>query len=75
MQPGMVLRVEDPAILTALRDTPAGRFLGDILGPTSALIYPGTAEKVADALARLGYLSDIEDQAHEWLLPDETDHD
>lgn len=75
MQPGMVLRVEDPAILIALRDTPAGRFLGDILGPTSALIYPGTADKVADALARLGYLSDIEDQAHEWLLLDEADHD
>jgi len=78
MHPGMILRVEDPRILTALRDTSAGRFLGDILGPTSVLIDPGAAEKVADALARLGYLSDIEDQADldqadEFLSMDEVD--
>lgn len=68
MHPGMVLRVADPRILTALRDTPAGRFLGDILSPTSALIHPGATEKIVDALARLGYLSDIEDQDQDWDL-------
>ncbi len=60
IHPGVILRVESPKILQALRDSPAGRYMEDPLGPTSALIHPDTVEKVAAALARLGYLSDIE---------------
>lgn len=60
IHPGVILRVENPKILQSLRDSQAGRFLGDSLGPASALIHKDAVEKVAAALARLGYLSDIE---------------
>ncbi len=59
IHPGIILRVDTPQILQALRESPAGRFIGDPLGPTSAIVRPGAAEKVAQALARLGYLSDL----------------
>jgi hypothetical protein len=60
IHPAVVLRVEDPRILQALRESPAGRFLGDPLGPTAVILNPGAEEKVAAALARLGYLADVE---------------
>jgi hypothetical protein len=60
IHPAVILRVEDPRILQALMESPAGRFLGDPLGPTSVILNPGAEEKVAAALARLGYLSDVE---------------
>lgn len=60
IQPAVILRVDQPRILQALRDSPAGRFLGDPLGPTAVILNPGAEEKVAAALARLGYLADIE---------------
>ena len=59
IHPGVILRVSTPQILQALRDSPAGRFISDPLGPTSAIVEEGAAEKVAQALARLGYLSDL----------------
>lgn len=59
IHPGTILRVSTPQILGALRESPAGRFISDPLGPTSAIVYPGAEEKVAKALARLGYLSDL----------------
>ncbi len=58
--PAVVLRVENPRILQALRESKAGRFLGDPLGPTAVLLNPGSEKKVASALARLGYLADVE---------------
>lgn len=60
IHPAVVLRVEHPHILQALRDSPAGRFLGDPLGPTSVILNPGAEAKVAAALARLGYLTDVD---------------
>ena len=60
IHPAVILRVEDPLVLQALRESPAGRFLGDPLGPTSVILNPGAEEKVATALVRLGYLADIE---------------
>ena len=61
IQPGILLIVDTPQILKVLRDSPAGRFISDPLGPTSALIFPGAVDKVSAALARLGYLSDTHD--------------
>lgn len=55
----VVLRVENPRILQALRESKAGRFLGDPLGPTAVILNPGSENKVASALARLGYLADV----------------
>lgn len=55
----IVLQVASPDILKALRETPANRFLGEPLGPTSVIVNPGAEDKIAKALARLGYLSDL----------------
>ena len=59
IHPCVVLRVEDPIILSLLRNTPAERFLGDLLSATAVIIHPDATEKVRAALARLGYLSDV----------------
>jgi len=64
--PAMVLQVDTPQILQALRESPASRFIGEPLGPTSAIINPGTEEKIAAALARLGYLSDLDSEAQKY---------
>jgi hypothetical protein len=69
IQPAVILRVDHASILQALRDSPAGRFLGDPLGPTSVILNPGAEEKVAAALARLGYLVDIEDPTEKTASP------
>ena len=55
----VVLRTENAEMLQALRNSPAARFLGDPLGPTSIAIKPGAVEKVRAALAELGFLVDI----------------
>ena len=60
IQQAVILRVDSPKIMQALRESPAVRFVGDPLGPTTAIIYPGAVNKVRSALARLGYLSDVE---------------
>jgi hypothetical protein len=59
IHPGVILRVSTPKILQALRESSAGRFIGDPLGPTSALLHPGAEEMVAQAMVRLGFLSDV----------------
>ena len=60
IHPAVILQVEDSKILGVLRESPAGRFISDPLGPTAAIIEPGAAEKVASALVRLGFLSDVD---------------
>lgn len=60
IHPAVILRVENPRILQALRESPAGRFIGEPLGPTAVILNPGAEEKVAAALARLGFLTDVE---------------
>jgi len=56
-----VLRLSSPEALQALRESPAANLLGDALGPVSVIVRPGGIEKVRAALARLGYLSDVEE--------------
>jgi hypothetical protein len=56
LEPLLVLRLGSPEMLTALRRSRAGRFLGDPLGPTAVIVKPGAAERVAAALTELGYL-------------------
>ncbi len=70
--PGVILRVNAPEILKRLRLSPEGRFLGDPLGPTAAMIHPGAVEKVAAALAKLGYLSDVDFYESEILSAEDT---
>jgi hypothetical protein len=54
-----VLRVASPEILQALRKSRAGRFLGDILGPTTVAIQPQASEKILSILAEMGYLGEM----------------
>ncbi len=54
----VVLRVSNPELISALRATPASRFLGETLGPAAVIVKGGAWEKVASALAELGYLSE-----------------
>ena len=52
----IVLRLGNSELLQALRSSRAARFLGEPLGPTSVIVKPGAWEKVAAALAEMGYL-------------------
>jgi hypothetical protein len=55
-----LLRVSSPEILTALQKSPAGKWLGETLNPTTAVIKPGRSEQVLSALAELGFLAESE---------------
>jgi hypothetical protein len=55
----IVLRLEDPALLAALRKSRAARFLGDALGPAAVMVRTGAVHQVLAALAELGYLGEV----------------
>jgi hypothetical protein len=52
----MVLRLGNPELLQALRNSKAGRFLGDPLGPTAVEVQAQAWTKVVSVLAEMGYL-------------------
>lgn len=54
-----VLRLRSPELLAELRSSRAGRFLGELLGPTSVIVKPGAGEKVLLVLAEMGYLGEV----------------
>jgi hypothetical protein len=58
-----VLRVSSEEILSGLRQSRASRFLGEPLGPAAITIKPGAMDKVLAALAELGYLAEIREEA------------
>jgi hypothetical protein len=60
VQTQVILRVSRPEVLEELRKSKAGRFLGELLGPTSAVIKDGAQSKVLAALAELGLLAEEE---------------
>jgi hypothetical protein len=60
IHPGVILRVDTPQILQVLRDSSEGRFVEEPLGPTTAIIHPDAVKRIRIALARLGYLADVE---------------
>jgi len=64
-QKAVVLRVNHPDVLKALLDTPAKRFLGTPLGPTTITVHPGALQQVRNTLISLGYLSEIDDNLAE----------
>jgi hypothetical protein len=59
IQQEVVLRVTHPDVLEALVASPAKRFLGTQLGPTSITVHPGALQQVRAALIQLGYLSEV----------------
>jgi len=54
----VILRVSKPEVLEELRKSKAGRFLGEILGPTVVIIKGDAAAKVLAALAEMGMLAE-----------------
>jgi len=55
----MLLRVENPAVIEALRARRGmGRWLGELISPTILVIQPGGREKVLKALLEMGYLAE-----------------
>jgi hypothetical protein len=54
----VVLRVNRPEVLEELRKSKAGRFLGEILGPTTVIVKKGAQSKVLAALAEMGLLAE-----------------
>ncbi len=53
-----ILRLSRPEVLEELRRSKAGRFLGDLLGPTAVVIKRGALPKVLAALAEMGLLAE-----------------
>jgi hypothetical protein len=60
VQAQVVLRVSRPEVLEELRKSKAARFLGEMLGPTAAVVKEGAQSKVLAALAELGLLAEEE---------------
>jgi hypothetical protein len=60
VQTQVVLRVSRPEVLEELRRSKGGRFLGELLGPTTVVIKEGAQSKVLAALAELGLLAEDE---------------
>ncbi len=54
----VLLKVTNSQILNALQKSKHKKFIEEILTDNMAIIHPGSAGKVADALFELGYLSD-----------------
>ncbi|HSN94434.1 MAG TPA: hypothetical protein VLR89_05175, partial [Anaerolineaceae bacterium] len=61
----LVLHLPNSETLKALKASPAGAGLGEVLGPTTVVVKPGTEKRVQVALARLGLLTDFEIHCHE----------
>lgn len=55
-----ILRVSRPEVLDELRKSKAGRFLGELLGPTAVIVKGGAVPKVLAALAELGLLAEVD---------------
>jgi hypothetical protein len=58
VEPQTILKVSRPEVLEELRKSKAGRFLGETLGPVTAVVKPGAQVKVLAALAELGLLAE-----------------
>jgi len=55
----VVLKVSKPEVLKELKESKAGRFLGEQLGPVTVVVKSGAQDKILAALAELGLLAEI----------------
>jgi TPP-dependent indolepyruvate ferredoxin oxidoreductase alpha subunit len=62
VQTQVILKVSRPEVLEEMRRSKAARFLGQVLTPTTVIIKGGAIQKVMDALAELGLLTEVENQ-------------
>jgi hypothetical protein len=60
MERHIVLRLSNPDLLKAVRQSRASRFLGEPLGPTTVVVKPGAWKKVIAILAEMGYLGEAD---------------
>ncbi|MCC7117778.1 MAG: helicase-associated domain-containing protein [Anaerolineales bacterium] len=58
----LVLRVRKPEIMEEIRQSKAGKFLGELLSPTAVVVKAGASQKVMEALTDLGLLTEIINQ-------------
>jgi hypothetical protein len=57
-----ILRLGSPAILKALKRSPAARYILEQLGPTTVVVKDGSGEKIREALVELGFFLESVDQ-------------
>lgn len=55
----LVLRVSRPEVMEEMRNSKAGKFLGELLSPTAVVVREGAIQKVMAALAELGLLAEV----------------
>jgi hypothetical protein len=67
LQTQVILKVSKPEILEEMRRSKAGKFLGEVLSPTTVIVKSGAIQKVMDILAELGLLT--EDNAAQVAVP------
>ena len=65
IQTETILRLASPEILQALRDSKSAHWLGESLGPTDVILKKGGEKAITQALANLGYLSDINESEND----------
>lgn len=53
-----ILRVSQPEVLEEMRKSRAGKFLGEVLSPTAVIVKSGAIQKVMEAMAELGILTE-----------------
>lgn len=58
IETSVILKVSKPEVLNELRASKAGRFLGEILGPTTVIVKEGAQSKILAALAEMGLLAE-----------------
>jgi hypothetical protein len=61
----LVLHLPNTEVLQSLKTSPASAGLGEVLGPTTVVVKPGSERRVQTALAHLGLLTDFETKTHE----------
>ena len=54
----VILRLSRPEILEEMRQSRAGKFLGEVLSPTAVVVKGGAIQKVMEALTELGLLAE-----------------
>ncbi len=59
VQTQVILKVSKPEVLKEMRRSRASKFLGEVLSPTTVIVKGGAVQKVMEALAELGLLTEV----------------
>ena len=59
VQTQVILKVSKPEVLEEMRKSRASKFLGEVLSPTTVIVKGGAVQKVMEALAELGLLTEV----------------